>query len=201
MKKALACLLFLSLSFSGIAQNIDIDILKNINLNRNENFDPTFRFISNTVTPISISAPVMILAVGLIKKDHEITKDGLVIAETILVSTLISTGLKYSVDRTRPYLTYPFIDNVIFVDSPSFPSGHTSAAFATATSLSLAYRKWYVIAPSFAWASSVGYSRIDLGVHYPSDVLVGALIGSGSAYLCYFVNKKVLNKKLNRRRR
>jgi membrane-associated phospholipid phosphatase len=73
--------------------------------------------------------------------------------------------------------------------SPSFPSGHTSDAFATATSLSIAFPKWYVIAPSFLWACSVGYSRMDLGVHYPSDVMAGAIIGAGSAYLCYKANR------------
>ncbi len=62
----------------------------------------------------------------------------------------------------------------------------------------MAYPKWYIIAPSFAWASAVGYSRMALGVHYPSDVLAGAIIGSGSAYLCYKLNKWV-NKKQSKK--
>lgn len=195
MKKIIGFLLCFSLSFPGISQNIDIDILKNINLNRNENLDPTFQFISNTVTPISVGTPVIILTLGLLEKDKDMTQYGLFIAETLIVSTLITNVLKFSVDRPRPYETYAFIDNVIDPSSSSFPSGHTSAAFATATSLSLSYPKWYVIAPSFLWASSVGYSRMDLGVHYPSDVIVGAIVGAGSAYLCYFINKKVFHKK------
>ena len=194
MKKIVSLFIFLSLSVPGFLQNLDIDILKNINLNRNENLDPTFEFISNTVTPISIATPILISSVGLLEKNKNMTHDGLFIAETLVVSTLITTVIKYSVNRPRPYETYPFIDNVIYANGPSFPSGHTSAAFATATSLSLSYPKWYVIAPSFLWASSVGYSRMDLGVHYPSDVLIGAVVGAGSAYLCYFINKKVFSK-------
>jgi membrane-associated phospholipid phosphatase len=58
----------------------------------------------------------------------------------------------------------------------------------------MAYPKWYVVVPSFVWASSVGYSRMHLGVHYPSDVLVGALVGSGSAVLMNKANEW-LNKK------
>lgn len=80
------------------------------------------------------------------------------------------------------------------------PSGHTSLAFATATSLTLKYPKWYVAAPSYFWACSVGYSRMNLGVHYPSDIVAGALLGAGSAYLTYLVNdffrKKMDNKKI-----
>ncbi|HEU4788615.1 MAG TPA: phosphatase PAP2 family protein, partial [Flavobacterium sp.] len=52
----------------------------------------------------------------------------------------------------------------------------------------------YVIAPSFLWAGAVGYSRMYLGVHYPTDVLAGAIVGSGSAFLCYKLNKWI-NKK------
>jgi membrane-associated phospholipid phosphatase len=68
-------------------------------------------------------------------------------------------------------------------------------AFATATSLSLVCPKWYVILPSFTYASLMGYSRMYLGVHYPSDVLIGALIGSGSAYLSHYIYKKIIKEK------
>jgi membrane-associated phospholipid phosphatase len=60
-----------------------------------------------------------------------------------------------------------------------------------ATSLSLQYPKWYVIAPAYLYAGTVAYSRMDLGVHYPSDVLSGAIIGSGSAYITYKINRKI----------
>ena len=80
----------------------------------------------------------------------------------------------------------------------SFPSGHTSFAFATATSLSIKYPRWYVIAPSYLWAGAVGYSRMNLGVHYPSDVLAGAMLGAGSAWLTCKVNDWYWKKKNNK---
>jgi len=67
--------------------------------------------------------------------------------------------------------------------SRSFPSGHTSAAFSLATTLSIQHPKWYIIIPSYTFASLVGYSRIYLGAHYPSDVIAGALVGTGAAWL------------------
>ncbi len=45
--------------------------------------------------------------------------------------------------------------------------------------------------PSYTWAVIVAYSRMDLGVHYPSDILIGAVIGAGSAYLCFRLNQKI----------
>lgn len=182
-------LIFLSFNIAVSAQNVDIDILKSINLHRNENFDNTFINISNSVTPMSIALPLGVIGVGLINRDSTITNKGIYIAASIIVAAGITTGLKYSVNRTRPFVTYPEIQKGMNAGSPSFPSGHTSDAFATATSLSLAFPKWYVITPSFLWACSVGYSRMDLGVHYPSDVLAGATIGAGSSYLCYKANK------------
>jgi membrane-associated phospholipid phosphatase len=128
----------------------------------------------------------------LIQKDNTLKNKGYYIGATLLSSTIITTTLKFTIDRDRPFVTYPDIQKLTGAGSPSFPSGHTSEAFATATSLSLAFPKWYVIAPSMLWASAAGYSRMHLGVHYPSDVLVGALIGSGSAWLCHELNKRYI---------
>ncbi|MDP1746192.1 MAG: phosphatase PAP2 family protein [Bacteroidota bacterium] len=182
-------LFFISLNLTVSAQNTDIDILKSINLNRNRKLDNTFIFISNSIVPVSVGVPLGVIGTGFLKRDSTIKNKGIVIGASLLVAAGITTGLKYSVKRERPFVTYPVIDKVMNAGSPSFPSGHTSDAFATATSLSLAFPKWYIIAPSFVWAGSVGYSRMDLGVHYPSDVLAGAAIGAGTSYLCYKANK------------
>jgi membrane-associated phospholipid phosphatase len=194
MKKFIIILLLLPL-ISVSAQNIDIDILRNINLNRNTNLDGAFRGISNSVTPLVIGTPVLLFSFGMVKKDSVLTRKSLCIGATVLTSAIITSILKYSINRTRPFITYPDIEKAAPAGSPSFPSGHTSDAFALATSLSLAFPKWYIIAPSFAWAGAVGYSRMDLGVHYPSDVLMGAVIGAGSAYLCYKGKQWLLKRK------
>lgn len=176
------------------AQNIDINMLRDINVDRNKNLDPTFKLVTNSAVPFSVATPIIIYSVGLIKKDGAIKKQAIFIGETFLVNAFITTALKHTMKRDRPFETYPDIDQATSAVESSFPSGHTSLAFATATSLSIAYPKWYVIAPSFVWAGAVGYSRMHLGVHYSSDVFAGAIIGSGSAYLSYKVNKWI-NKK------
>jgi membrane-associated phospholipid phosphatase len=194
-KRILSFLTLIAFSFSSFSQNPDIDLLKNINLGRSRSLDPTFRFITNSVTPITIAAPVGYITLALIKKDSASKSNAILVCGTLAISTIISTGLKYGVDRSRPFVTYPFIEKVTDGGSPSFPSGHTSTAFSIATSMSIACPKWYVIAPSFLWAGAVGYSRMDLGVHYPTDVFAGALIGSGSAYLSYKAQQWVYRKR------
>ena len=98
---------------------------------------------------------------------------------SVILTQLVVNGLKLTTGVLRPDATNYF----------SFPSGHTATAFALATSLSVKYPKWYVIAPSALWACSVGVSRMNEGVHYPSDVLAGAAIGAGCAVVNIYVNK------------
>lgn len=173
------------------SQNIDIKLLREINIERNKHFDATFKFITNTKGFVSSGVIAGMATYALVKKDSSSFRKTLTIASSLLVSSAITVALKYSVNRDRPYVTYPEIEKLSSGGSASFPSGHTSEAFSTATSLSLEYPKWYVIAPVMTWASAVGYSRMHLGVHYPSDVLAGAIIGSGSAFLCHWLNKKI----------
>jgi len=196
MRKLILLVFFSIISVVINAQNLDINILKAINNNRNKSLDKGFQFLSNSVSPISISTPILLYSAGIIHQNKTLKEKALYIGEATIAAAIISTSLKYSIDRERPFEKYPNeIEKASDAGSPSFPSGHTSSAFSTATSLSIAFPKWYVIVPSYAWASSVAYSRMHLGVHYPSDVLAGAIIGSGSAYLTYYLNKKLLNKR------
>lgn len=71
--------------------------------------------------------------------------------------------------------------------SYSFPSGHTVSSFACAMSLSITFPYLWVIIPTFLLASVIGFSRIYLKVHYPTDVCAGAFIGVLFAFLVEFI--------------
>ena len=194
MKKLIALLLFL-MPISLFSQNIDIKILRAINSPETLPSDGFFRVVSNSNIYVITGVPVSMAIVGIAGHDNELLRNACVTAAGTAITYGIAAALKYSVKRERPFVSYPeIIDKSGHTNhDPSFPSGHTSTAFAIATALSLEYPKWYVIVPSYVYAGTMAFSRMDLGVHYPSDVLAGALIGTGCACLTHVVNKK-LNK-------
>ena len=144
--------------------------------------------ISRSTYAVVVAVPVSMGTAALIRKDEELLKNAIYVGASLAANTGLTYALKYSINRERPYDKYLGLNIPYPESSPAFPSGHSSIAFATATSLTLKYPKWYVAAPSYFWACSVGYSRMNLGVHYPSDVLAGALLGASSAYITYLVN-------------
>ena len=193
------CIALFFIANTMAAQQVDIDVLKSINQQKETTFKNNFfNATANSVTIVNLAAPLSLLTVGIIKKDKKLQQNALFMAGGYIATSIITQGAKRVIQRERPFNTYSFIIKRSEGGGYSMPSGHTSAAFNTATAISLLYPKWYVIAPSFVWASAVGYSRMYQGVHYPSDVLVGALVGSGSAWLAYkaqkWVNKKRIKK-------
>jgi len=187
MKKLILYILLL-IPIQIFSQNIDVDILKHVNSQETYKSDSFFRFISNSEIYVIGSIPVGMATVGLLDKDKTTLKNAGCVAISSAINLGITAILKYTVKRQRPFRTYP---GIIFNKSgrammdPSFPSGHTSTSINTATSLSLMYSKWYVIVPSYLWAGTAAYSRMDLGVHYPSDVFAGSLIGFETSYVTY----------------
>lgn len=186
---------FMQVAVSTTAQNVDIDLLKSINQNTSAFKNDYSNVISKSVTPVTIAAPVGMFVAGWAGKNKKLQLDAAYFAGGYILSAIITHGTKRIVQRDRPFVTYSFIEKRDDGGSYSFPSGHTSSAFQSATALSILYPKWYVIVPSYLWASSVGWARMYQGVHYPSDVLVGAMVGAGSAWVAYKV-RKCMDKKM-----
>ena len=188
MKKSILCLLIGWLSIYQLpAQNWDINTVKKVNSWDTHDLS---KVLSHSGPVFSVGLPTAMGIYALIKKDEPLLKDAIYIGTSVIEAVGLTYGLKYTIDRQRPYEKYPDIIHPIEPEeSPSFPSGHTAAAFSLATSLSITYPKWYVIAPSAVWACGVGFARINQGVHYPSDVLTGAAIGVGCAFMNVYVNR------------
>jgi len=183
----LACLLLGV--YNSTAQNRDIDWLRSINKYRTTSADHIMVGLTNSVYPIASTIPIAQLIYGYSQHDSSTVRFAWQNVMGIGLNTVVTFGLKYAVHRHRPYSSYLDINPYQHDTDPSFPSGHTSFAFETATALTMQYPRWYIIAPAYAWASIVAYSRMYLGMHYPTDVLAGAIIGTGSALLSYKVNQ------------
>ena len=169
------------------AQHWDINTVKKVNQWEIHNLS---RGLSHSGIILPIGVPTAMGIYALVKKDQPLLKDAVYIGTSVIEALGITYAFKYTFDRQRPFEKYPDrIHPIEKEDSPSFPSGHTAAAFSLATCLSITYPKWYVIAPSAVWACGVGLARINQGVHYPSDVLTGAVIGTGCAFLNIYINR------------
>ena len=184
---------------SASKHNIDYRTLKTIQLHRTSFGNSFWVPVSNTFVLSVLPAPVMLVgslsASGTttagIPRSTALQYDAAQAGATLLLNAAVTMGLKSLVGRPRPYVTYQG-DLVCLqkVASSSFPSGHTSFAFSTATMLSLLYPRWYVVATSYLWAAAVGFSRMYIGAHYPSDVLAGALIGMAGSFAAWQIVKR-----------
>jgi undecaprenyl-diphosphatase len=107
--------------------------------------------------------------------------------------SLISTLVKRLIGRARPMHfdevgTLRFNWNWLDWTYQSFPSGHATTAFALATVIGFISPRWFY--PGLALAAVIGISRISMGVHYPSDVVAGAILGLLGAYLVRWIFAK-----------
>ncbi|NQW29900.1 MAG: phosphatase PAP2 family protein [Ignavibacteria bacterium] len=154
--------------------------------------------VSDALLPLTIGVPVMLVAYGALEMQifegaegyrHKYAfQSGLEIASSLVAAYGTVFIAKKIFGRARPYQEHPdCITNYRDDAYGSFPSGHSAGSAALATSLSLAYPEWYVIAPSVAYALYTGFSRMHLGMHYLSDVVGGYAVGVGAAVVVHLL--------------
>ena len=100
--------------------------------------------------------------------------------------------LKHLVGRTRPWLVLEGLVPLVVEDDPnSFPSGHTCAAFACCVTWARCTGKRWLRCLCIAAALLMGFSRLYVGVHFPSDVLAGCAVGCLCAWLSWRAQRAV----------
>jgi len=160
--------------FSGF----DIALLNWFNHHLIPNSLPALQLISDTTTYASIAMVLVVLIASIVKRSKLLRRHFFTLAVVLIVVAAVTQGMKTIISRERPFNTYPFIEKLTDGGDSSFPSGHTLEAFAVAAALSFLFSKKKTVLLVYIWAVLVAYSRMALGVHYPSDVLAGMLIGT-----------------------
>lgn len=182
-------------------KNIDVKIFRAFN-NIGGSFTNTLVNITNeSLTPVTIAAPVGMYIAARINKNHYDESSAILLGLSELTSAAVTFGIKKTVQRDRPYR---LLNNVNLTDTNSvsgtysFPSGHSSGSFVISTLLTLRYPdKPWLIAGLYTWSTLVSLGRMYWGVHYPSDVLTGMLVGAGSAALIYSLRVPIIKAKNN----
>ena len=143
---------------------------------------------------------LFVIALGLILFFIKKRFLSLMVLSSYALSGIIAQVLKFFIDEARPayYLAksnYPyFIDGVTLHNLHSFPSGHTTSAFALAATLGFAVKNKNYSILFLLMAALAGYSRIYLGQHFMNDVLAGSIIGMLSAIFCWIYLEKFLKR-------
>ena len=170
----------------------DIELLTWLHYHLIPHSIPVLQAISDTTTFVSIALVLLVMIISFVKKSKAMRQQGFMLVALLLLVMGVTQGLKALIDRDRPFTTYPNIEKLSSGGDSSFPSGHTLEAFAMAAALSMMFSRKKIILPVYAWAILVAYSRMALGVHYPSDVLAGILIGSLIGWIVHWVFRRMV---------
>lgn len=173
------------------AQSLDLRLFRSVYNYEEPVFSATMRGVNIASYPAFF---VAIPAAGLI----DFAVDGDFGTASRMAASEVATmgvvfGLKNLIRRQRPYAALPDVDRRPAngdqipggLDPFSFPSGHSAISFAVATSLSLSHPEWYVVIPSMTWASATALARVWHGMHFPSDIAVGAVVGTSVGILVH----------------
>lgn len=167
--------------------NLDTDIFYLIN---NGLSNPTFDLIMPQLTNVGGFVALLglcILAIVLLKymKKEQYLRIAKLCLYALVLSGIIAAALKLLVHEPRPYIVLDHVRQLVIPTEPnSFPSGHTSSTFSVMTVLAgelWQYKK--LIVALVAFCILIAFSRVYCGMHYPHDILVGALIGIISGIL------------------
>lgn len=167
----------------------DLRILRAIAETRTPWLDRFFIVISDLNNPLCLGIALLLLVSRWVVKDHQYFRAGLLVGQGIFFSQIITFTLKDVTGRLRPHLYDSTFLSVIEATNKSFPSGHTSEAFTMATALCFSFRQWWIRIAVLTWAFTVAYARMYLGVHYPSDVIGGIVVGCGSVWLVVLLQR------------
>ena len=178
----------------------EADLTYRLNTQTSQGVRDASKVVSDMLLPVTLGTPIALYGYGILQMSSDAhtnrytAESGLQLGVSVGIAYGVTLALKHLIGRERPYQEYP--DCITAGDSysePSMPSGHATGSAALATALSLRYPEWYVIAPTVLYALYTGFARLNLGMHYLSDVLVGYAVGAGVALGVHALNQELFD--------
>lgn len=153
---------------------------------------PVLTYILKFFTALGNAGMISILACLIMLAIKKSRQPGITASISLIINTLaVNVILKPLVARVRPYDAFQSLTILVNPESDySFPSGHSAAVFSVAFVMFLCMPKKYGV-PAMIISSVIAFSRLYVGVHYPSDVIAGILIGCASAVIAKYLCRKI----------
>ncbi len=173
--------------------NIDGQILLWIQENLR---NPVLNVILGSITHLGDAGIIWIILAAILLIFKKTRKVG-VCTSFALISTLLVNELflKHLIDRARPIEVVSGLTTVVPTpDSGSFPSGHSASSFASVFVLLMLAPKKYSI-PSLIFGIVIAFSRLYVGVHFPTDVIGGILMGTLYGFVGYRLGTYLYNRR------
>lgn len=176
--------------------NLDKSLLLWINGINSPFFDRFFYITTNLIAWLPLAAVLLFCLYRRMGTQPFLWYMAFFVVVIVMADQLASDVIKPWVERPRPTHD-PDLENLVHVVNGyrggafGFVSSHAANGFAVATFLALTLRKPQLSCTAFAWAILSSYSRMYLAVHYPGDILCGALLGTLIAWGSYATIKRV----------
>jgi membrane-associated PAP2 superfamily phosphatase len=176
-------MLFAALSIGTVGlMGADDDFRQIVQRNRNHSTDRVADWTNKYTRRVANSTIAGLYLTGLVFHDRKAKETALLCMESVVLSEAVTTGLKYAVGRSRPFAEKGASDFNPFKSPPpsyslSFPSGHATTAFALSSVVAEQYHSWLVRLAAYGFALAVSYGRMDIDVHFLSDVCWGGIVG------------------------
>jgi undecaprenyl-diphosphatase len=168
---------------------LDFSLYRSVNGWSGESFsDGLFKFLATDLAAILVVLVALTFLVPWSRRRQERRFGALLATESAALALLLAQPISRLVDRARPYIAHPQSAHLLIPRShdPSFPSDHATGAFALAFGIWLYDRTIGTV--MLVLGALLAFSRVYVGIHYPGDVIAGALLGMGVAAALFLVS-------------